>query len=81
MAEDNVDRAREQEAEREAEIEEELERVGRDRDEVSDGNSDLGTQNAPREEVEDLEDLDEAEGVDDVAVEEEEEAADESTED
>jgi len=48
MAEDNTDRANEHEAERDAEIEEELERIGRDPDEVSAGDDDLGTQNAPR---------------------------------
>lgn len=47
MAEDDTDRADEFEAEREAEIEDELERIGRDPDEV-DGGDDLGKQNAPR---------------------------------
>lgn len=48
MAEDDTDRADELEAEREAEIEDELERIGRDPDEVDEGDGDLGTQNAPR---------------------------------
>ncbi len=59
MAEDDSDRANEYEAEREAEIEEELERIDRDPDEVGEGGDDLGTQNAPREEAEDLEDFEE----------------------
>lgn len=57
MAEDDADRANEAEAEREAEIEEELERIDRDPDEVADGDSNLGTQNAPREDAEEIEDL------------------------
>lgn len=61
MAEDDTDRADEYEAEREAEVEEELERVDRDPDEVDDGDDDLGTQNAPRED-EQPDDLEEAEG-------------------
>lgn len=69
MAEDDSDRANEHEAEREAEINEELERIDRDPDEVDEGDDNLGTQNAPREEAEDLE---EAEG------ETEDERADES---
>ncbi|THE63654.1 hypothetical protein D8Y22_17735 [Salinadaptatus halalkaliphilus] len=60
MAEDDTDRADEREAERAAEIGDELERIGRDPDEVDDGSADLGTQNAPREEAEELEDLEEA---------------------
>ncbi|WP_255193156.1 hypothetical protein [Natronobeatus ordinarius] len=47
MAEDDTDRANELEAEREAKIEDELERIGRDPDEVDEGD-DFGTQNAPR---------------------------------
>ncbi|WIV66783.1 hypothetical protein [Natrialbaceae archaeon AArc-T1-2] len=54
MAEDDTDRADELEAEREAEIEDELERIGRDPDEVDEGD-DLGTQNAPRSDEEDVE--------------------------
>ncbi|SDR12791.1 hypothetical protein [Natronobacterium texcoconense] len=61
MAEDNTDRADEIEAEREAEIEDELERVGRDPDEVDAGDDDLGTQNAPRADDEEIEDLEDAE--------------------
>ncbi|OLZ40742.1 hypothetical protein A6E15_06940 [Natrinema saccharevitans] len=59
MAEDDTDRTDEYEAEREAEIEDELERIDRDPDEVDDGDGALGTQNAPREDAETLE---EAEG-------------------
>lgn len=63
MAENDTDRADEQEAEHEAEIEEELERIGRDPDEIDAGDDDLGTQNAPRteEDADDLEDLEESE--------------------
>ncbi|ARS89112.1 hypothetical protein [Natrarchaeobaculum aegyptiacum] len=64
MAEDDADRANEVEAEREAEIGEELERIDRDRDEVSEGDSDLGTQNAPREDAEEIEELEDAEATD-----------------
>ncbi|GAB3029454.1 hypothetical protein [Natronobiforma cellulositropha] len=57
MADDDTDRADEHAAELEAEIDEELERIGRDPDEVDDGEDALGTQNAPREEGERLEDF------------------------
>ncbi len=60
MAEDDADRATEREAERDAEIEEELERIGRDPDEVSAGDDDLGTQNAPRADEEDIDDGEDA---------------------
>jgi len=59
MAEDDSDRANEYEAERAAERADELERIDRDPDEV-DEDADLGTQNAPREDADDLE---EAEGT------------------
>ena len=58
MAEDDTDRADELEAEREAEVEDELERIGRDPDEIDDGDGDLGTQNAPRTDEEELEEDD-----------------------
>ena len=58
MAEDDADRADELEAEREAEVEDELERIGRDPDEIDDGDGDLGTQNAPRTDEEELEEDD-----------------------
>ncbi len=64
MAEDDADRANEYEAEREAEIEDELERVDQDPDQVDAGDDDLGTQNAPREEEAELEDLEDAEDAD-----------------
>ncbi|MCU4973086.1 hypothetical protein OB955_10065 [Halobacteria archaeon AArc-m2/3/4] len=56
MAEDDTDRADEYEAEREAEIEDELERVDRDPEEVDEGDGDLGTQNAPRADEEEIAD-------------------------
>ncbi|MFA9426416.1 hypothetical protein [Natronorubrum sp. A-ect3] len=59
MAEDDTDRTDEYEAEQEAEIEDELERIDRDPDEADAGDNDLGTQNAPREDAADLEDLEE----------------------
>ncbi|QLG48164.1 hypothetical protein [Natrinema halophilum] len=62
MAEDDADRANEHEAERQAEVNEELERIDCDPDEVDDGDDDLGTQNAPREDADTLE---EAEGNED----------------
>lgn len=62
MAEDDTDRADEYEAEREAEVEEELERVDREDDATDDGDDDLGTQNAPRSDGEQPDDLEEAEG-------------------
>lgn len=68
MAEDNSDRANEYEAEREAEIEDELERIDRDPEEIDEGDSTLGTQNAPREDADDLE---EAEGADESDADEE----------
>ncbi|AFZ73396.1 hypothetical protein [Natronobacterium gregoryi] len=61
MAEDDTDRVDEYEAERDAEIEDELERIGRDPDEVDAGDDDLGTQNAPRADAEEIEDLEDAE--------------------
>lgn len=60
MAQDDTDRVDEREAERNAEIVEEMERIGRDPDEVDEGDDDLGTQNAPRSD-EQADDLDEAE--------------------
>lgn len=59
MAQDDSDRSNEYEAEREAEITDELERIDRDPDEADVGSDDLGTQNAPREDADDLEDLEE----------------------
>lgn len=47
MAKDDQDRANEMEAEREAEINAEMERVGQDPEQVSEGSESLGTQNAP----------------------------------
>lgn len=47
MAEDDQDRTQEKQAELEAEINSELERVGKDPDEVDDGSDNLGTQSAP----------------------------------
>ena len=61
MAEDDTDRVDEHEAEREAEIEDELDRIDRDPDEVDDGDANLGTQNAPREDEEEIDDLEDAE--------------------
>lgn len=58
MAEEDSDRKNEKQAEREAEVEEELERIDRDPDEVDEGDDDLGTQNAPRSDEEDIEDVD-----------------------
>ena len=49
MAEDDTDRKDEYEAERQAEIQDELERIGRDPEEVDEGDDDLGKQNAPRD--------------------------------
>ncbi|WP_121741060.1 hypothetical protein [Natronorubrum halophilum] len=69
MAEDDADRANEYEAEREAEIEDELERVDQDPDQVDDGSGDLGTQNAPREDADELEDIEEAEDVEETGAE------------
>ncbi|QFU81242.1 hypothetical protein [Natronorubrum aibiense] len=66
MAEDDTDRADEYEAEREAEIEDELERIDRDPDTV-DAGDDLGTQNAPREEADDREELEEPTEADESA--------------
>ncbi|NUB92905.1 hypothetical protein HT576_18015 [Haloterrigena sp. SYSU A121-1] len=60
MAEDDSDRANEHEAEREAEIEDEMERVDQDPDQVDEGDDDLGKQNAPREDAEDLEEAEES---------------------
>ncbi|WP_049921212.1 hypothetical protein [Halopiger djelfimassiliensis] len=56
MAEADNDRTNEREAERDAEIEEELERIDRDPDEVDAGDDDLGTQNAPRADENEIED-------------------------
>ncbi|WP_247729401.1 hypothetical protein [Halovivax limisalsi] len=55
MAQDDTDRADELEAERAAEIEDELERVGRDPDEVDADDEAVGTQSAPRRDEEDSE--------------------------
>lgn len=60
MAEDDRDRAREAEAEREAEIASEMERIGRNPEQVSEGSDSLGTQSAdsgtPRDRTEEAPD-------------------------